>query len=525
MIKRICNIITLTFVVGLIWHCGDTKYERIVSTETASTSKPGGRPLSKLAVSHGESHRLIVVTVYKDSKPVAGARVEFSRSIAGQVPSYQWSGITDDEGIAEVEISEITGYYHARALLGDEEVGRWSSIPINETDVSGKDSQMRLHLPVGKRAYVPIPSQREALIAFYNACGGPDWTKSTNWLSDREISSWQGVTATDGWVTSLVLWESNLSGNLPEELTRLRKLEVLSLVRNQLSGEIPAELGNLPNLEVLILGINALSGEIPVELVNLSNLKRLQLGSNELSGEIPSELGNLSNLEWLILSSNELSGGIPVELGNLSHLKRLQLGSNQLSGEIPSELGNLNNLERLILDNNQLSGEIPSELGNLTNLTYLDLRRNRQLSGSIPTELGNLTNLTYLNLHTNQLSGEIPVELGNLTNLELLFLANSQLSGEIPSELGNLTNLERLFLYNNQLSGEIPSELGNLTNLEWLWLNSNTSLTGVLPQSLTKLTKLERFSFGGTGLCAPLDPAFQAWLKGIAETSGENCSE
>ena len=371
MIKRICNIITLTFVVGLIWHCGDTKYERIVSTETASTSKPGGRPLSKLAVSHGESHRLIVVTVYKDSKPVAGARVEFSRSIAGQVPSYQWSGITDDEGIAEVEISEITGYYHARALLGDEEVGRWSSIPINETDVSGKDSQMRLHLPVGSRAYAPIPSQREALIAFYNACGGPDWTKSTNWLSDREISSWQGVTATDGWVTSLVLWESNLLGNLPEELTRLRKLEVLSLVRNQLSGEIPAELGNLPNLEVLILGINALSGEIPVELVNLSNLKRLQLGSNELSGEIPSELGNLTNLEWLILRGNELSGMIPSELGNLSNLERLNLDNNQLNGSIPKELGNLTNLTHLNLHTNQFSGSIPKELGNLTNLELL----------------------------------------------------------------------------------------------------------------------------------------------------------
>ena len=188
MIKRICNIITLTFVAGMIWHCGDKKYERIVSTETASTSEQSGRPLSKLAVSHGESHRLIVVTVYKDSEPVVGARVEFSRSIAGQVPSYQWSGITDDEGMAEVGMSEITGYYHARALLGDEEVGRWSSIPINaETDVSGTDSQMRLHFSVGKRAYAPIPSQGEALIAFYNACGGPDWTNSTNWSSDREF--------------------------------------------------------------------------------------------------------------------------------------------------------------------------------------------------------------------------------------------------------------------------------------------------------------------------------------------------
>ena len=475
MIKRICNIITLIFVAGLIWHCGDTKYERIVSTETASTSKPGGRPLSKLAVSHGESHRLIVVTVYKDSNPVAGARVEFSRSIAGQVPSYQWSGITDDEGIAEVEISEITGYYHARALSGDEEVGRWSSIPMNaETDISGTDSQMRLHLSVGARAYVPIPSQREALVAFYNACGGPDWTKSTNWLSDREISSWHGVTVTDGWVTSLVLERNNLSGNLPSEL------------------------GNLTNLQRLVLYRNALSGKIPSELGNLTNLTRLYLYENELSGEIPTELGNLTNLQ------------------------RLYLGGNPLSGEIPSELGNLTNLQRLVLYRNALSGKIPSELGNLSNLTLLHLLGN-QLSGEIPSELGNLSNLGVLQLGRNALSGKIPSELGNLANLTRLYLYENALSGGIPEELGNLSKLSFLGLSDNQLSGSIPKELGNLTNLVLLTLNSN-QLSGALPQNLTRLTKLERFYFQDTGLCAPLDAAFQAWLQGIANTNGSNCS-
>ena len=139
--------------------------------------------------------------------------------------------------------------------------------------------------------------------------------------------------------------------------------------------------------------------------------------------------------------------------------------------------------------------------------------------------MGNLTNLQRLYLYINQLSGEIPKELGNLTNLEWLFLHRNQLSGEIPTVLANLSNLQRLYLYTNQLSGEIPAELGNLTNLEWLLLNDNTSLMGALPQSLIGLTKLSRFSFDNTGLCAPLDAAFQAWLEGIANVSGSNCSE
>ena len=80
-------------------------------------------------------------------------------------------------------------------------------------------------------------------------------------------------------------------------------------------------------------------------------------------------------------------------------------------------------------------------------------------------------------------------------------------------------------LFLNQLTGEIPTELGNLTNLTELNIGQN-NLSGALPQSLTGLTKLEKFFFGGEGgLCAPLDAAFQAWLQGIAEISGSNCSE
>jgi len=66
--------------------------------------------------------------------------------------------------------------------------------------------------------------------------------------------------------------------------------------------------------------------------------------------------------------------------------------------------------------------------------------------------------------------------------------------------------------------------LGNLTILEHLYLENNSSLTGALPQTLTGLTKLEQFFFQGTGLCAPLDATFQAWLQSIAETNGSNCS-
>ena len=327
----------------------------------------------------------------------------------------------------------------------------------------------------GSNCARPGTPERSLLVALYNATDGANWTNKTNWLSDNDISSWHGVGISNGWVTSLDLRNNNLTSTIPKEL------------------------GNLTNLEHLELDDNALSGGIPVELGNLTNLEHLELDGNALSGGIPPQLGNLSNLTFLELSRNELGGSIPVELGNLSNLERLYLDYNALSGGIPVELGNLSNLERLYI-------------------------RDNDLSGGIPVELSNLSNLERLNLSGNELSGAIPPQLGNLTNFTSLRLGSNALSGAIPVELGNLTQLNRLELQDNNLSGAIPVDLGNLTILEHLYLENNSSLTGVLPQSLTGLTKLERFFFQGTGLCAPLDAAFQAWLQSIAETNGSNCA-
>ena len=179
---------------------------------------------------------------------------------------------------------------------------------------------------------------------------------------------------------------------------------------------------------------------------------------------------------------------------------------------------------RLDLVDNNLTGQIPVELGNLTMLTELNLSANG-MNGSIPSALGSLTNLTSLSLGWNRLSGEIPVELGNLTDLVELWLDGNALTGSIPVAMGNLVNLKVLELEYNQLSGMIPAALGNLVNLERFELRGNPSLTGALPQSLTRLTKLEHFLFERTGLCAPLDSDFQWWLHGIRETSGSNCSQ
>lgn len=288
---------------------------------------------------------------------------------------------------------------------------------------------------------VIVSKDRAALVAIYNALGGPDWENSANWASSFPISAWHGVTVSpDDRVTELNLWG------------------------NGLSGVLPAALGDLDELRIL------------------------DLGGNSITGNIPGAVGQLRNLEEFRIAHANLSGEIPASLGNFPKLRILALGMNDLSGSIPSSLGNLVNLEGLWLYENALSGEIPGSIGRLETLVTLSLDSNR-LTGSIPSEMGNLSRLRFMSLQNNALSGQIPPELGNLAVLEWLRLSNNLLSGSIPPELAKLGNLRLLELY------------------------SNIQLTGSLPLELTQLTMLRSLDLRGTGLCAPTDPDFRAWLE------------
>ena len=396
---------------------------------------------------------------------------------------------------------------------------------------------------------------KEALIALYNATDGDNWAYNDNWLSDEPLSTWYGVTVSDGRVTGLDFEGNQLIGTIPAELGNLASLRKLNLDDNQLTGPIPAELGNLASLTGLFLQNNQLAGTIPTELGDLASLTALGLSRNQLTGAIPTELGNLTSLTNLNLSNNQqylpetrtfeggLTGSIPTELGNLSNLRGLALGGNQLTGSIPPELGALSSLTNLNLWNNQLTGAIPAELGKLSNLTDLNLNNNQQylpetrtfeggLTGSIPTELGNLSNLRGLALGGNQLTGSIPPELGALSSLTVLHLWNNQLTGAIPAELGKLSNLTDLNLSNNQqylpetrtfeggLTGSIPTELANLSNLRGLALGGN-QLTGSIPPELGALSSLTVLYLWGNQLTGAI-PAELGKLSNLTDLNLNN---
>ena len=362
-------------------------------------------------------------------------------------------------------------------------------------------------------AQTTAPADKAALVALYEATDGDNWKHSGNWLTDKPLSTWHGVTTDDsGRVTRLRLWDNQLSGEIPD-LSALTNLEVLNLHANQLSGSIP-DLSALTNLSTLAISYNQLSGSIP-DLSALTNLITLNLDGNRLNGQIP-DLSALTNLWTLNLRFNRLTGQIP-NLSALTNLRKLYLSHNSLSGQIP-DLSALINLTEMELGDNELNGQIP-DLSALINLTQLQLRHN-SLNGQIP-DLSALSKLERLNLDGNQLDGPIP-DLSALSNLGNLNLGGNRLTGQIP-DLSALSKLERLNLDGNQLDGPIP-DLSALSNLKYLVLSGNrltgpildvnaltnllglhlrnNRLTGPVPD-LSPLTNLGNLDLSGNQLCLP----------------------
>lgn len=198
--------------------------------------------------------------------------------------------------------------------------------------------------------------QKDALMEFYEALDGPNWTNSDSWGEPVELGKWYGVTTNDaGNVTSIILQFNNLTGEIPAAaLLNLEHLRSLDLSFSfGITGKIPPELGDMRRLASIFLHHNHLTGTIPEALSKL-DLDSLNLHDNDLSGEIPAWIGNETNLDLFVIWGNEFTGGIPESFGNLRNLFNLQVQQNPLSGPLPRSLMSLDDLGWFFWDETDL---------------------------------------------------------------------------------------------------------------------------------------------------------------------------
>lgn len=343
----------------------------------------------------------------------------------------------------------------------------------------------------------------------------------------------------------LYLTNSSLTGNIPDGIGNLTRLQNLELSDNLLWGSIPDGIGHLRNLWQLELYNNSLAGRFPFGLRNLTKLVKFDASQNELegdlsetrfltqlaslqlfencfTGEIPEEIGEFRNLVELSLYTNNLTGPLPQKLGSWTDFKYIDVSDNFLTGPIPPDMcrngrmtdllmlenrltgtvpltyANCLSLVRLRLSNNLLSGTIPAGLWGLPNLIIIDIAAN-QLQGSISSDIGRAKSLAQLFLEENKFSGELPEEISEVTSLVSIQLSLNEISGEVPSTIGNLKRLGSFYMDGNLISGSLPSSIGECASLTDLNLSDN-SLSGEIPDTIGSLPMLNSLNLSGNKL-------------------------
>ena len=86
-------------------------------------------------------------------------------------------------------------------------------------DVYGNKKDIKLTL------FNKIYTEREILEIFYKSTNGPSWKRNDNWLSDKPLSEWYGITIHENSNEKFIVKE-------------------IKLGFNKLSGEIPKEIGH-----------------------------------------------------------------------------------------------------------------------------------------------------------------------------------------------------------------------------------------------------------------------------------------
>ncbi|KAL8516592.1 hypothetical protein ACS0TY_015020 [Phlomoides rotata] len=251
-----------------------------------------------------------------------------------------------------------------------------------------------------------------------------------------------------------------------------------------------------------------------------NKVSSINLASKSLSGILPPEISQLSNLKLLSLQRNRLTGPLPA-LSGLDSLKDVNLDENGFDSIPPGFLSGLTSLQAISMNNNTNlpPWTLPDTLKDSTSLTSI-IASKANIVGEIPDIFGSLPNFQSLRLSYNNLTGPLPPSFAK-SGIQNLWLNNqlNGLSGTIDV-LESMTSLKVVWLHANQFTGQIP-DLSGSTELSDLMLRDNL-LTGVIPNSLTKLPKLQNVALQSNSFQGPM-PSFRPDVQVNLGTENHFC--
>nr|GMC74971.1 LRR receptor-like serine/threonine-protein kinase GSO1 isoform X4 [Ipomoea batatas] len=279
-----------------------------------------------------------------------------------------------------------------------------------------------------------------------------------------------------------------------QALTSLKNLKVLDLSYNELNGSIPPAIGALSALVSLSLQENSLGGTLPTEgFCKLKSLEELDLSYNSIGGVLPPCFSNLTSLKLIDLSTNQFKGEISFILPSLTSLEYIRLGSNDFEGKFSLSLLANNSKIKLveILDNDNIEVEtedsnwIPKFQLEVLALPGCNLNKKSQ---KVPTFLAYQSMLKLLDLSHNNLRGGIPNWIiRNNSELQILNLRNNNLEGKL---LHLNTSILEMDVSDNQISGKLQENM-DMTLPQILYLNvSANDIEGIVPSSICNMSQL-----------------------------------
>ncbi|MCY3554171.1 MAG: Ig-like domain-containing protein [Gemmatimonadetes bacterium] len=429
-----------------------------------------------------------------------------------EVASVTHEGLVTARKNGSTVVTAVSGPFHANASVTVSQAVARIEIAPASVMLTMTERILRLDAVAKDRNGNPVPNAR-----LIWASSDP-FVVSVNALGDLE--AWSNgnarITVSTGDVSTSV--EVTVSGFRPDALDRAALVALFNgtggpgwTLATNWSSDAPLDewKGVTTDAEgrviELALDRNGLEGAFPTELFRLERLRSLSLLGNRLTGSIPPAIGRLASLEVLEVSYNRLTGSIPPEIGRLVRLRVLGARGNNFShGPLPMAMANLGNLERLRLDRTFLCAP-------------LDAVFQAWLGAIDDVEVDNCEDMersALIALYNAADGGNWTVRRNWLTAAPL-----SAWHGVTTNDLGQVTGLD---LEDNNLKGTLPSRLGDLRSMRVLDLSNNSGLSGPLPASLVGLGPTV-LRLGGTSLCAPPDPAYQAWLATIGDIRVDNC--
>lgn len=201
---------------------------------------------------------------------------------------------------------------------------------------------------------------RKALIEFYHAMDGDNWTHNDNWCSDKPIWEWYGVNNSCKYnnsnkavpyVMELNLTENKLSGEIPEGcLTKMGPMMDLYIWGNKIKGAYPNEVNRIYSLGSLSIACNQFSGPLPWEaILSLPNLCSINFEENYFEGSLPdgeavNKFFKDKSPTWFIVRNNLFKGEVPEVISKDPHfssswlfiLPQREAGLNLSAVDIPA---------------------------------------------------------------------------------------------------------------------------------------------------------------------------------------------